>query len=163
MGRRGPRPTPTAILKLRGSAKARRHGNQPEPEHGEPPADGLIFTAESEAEIKAIRQRLCDDLDRMNLLYRCDGAIIDRYARLMFRWRQAERQIDLYGEKYPVKDKEGNVKCFQRFPHTITAHELAGMLSRLEAELGLTPSSRSRINVEPRSSGQPIVASRRRA
>jgi P27 family predicted phage terminase small subunit len=162
MGKRGPRPTPATILKLRGSRKAIGRPDEPEPEHGEPPMDGLIFSKKNELTKTEIWRRVCDDLAAMNLLFKSDGAIIARYVNLRYRYRLAEEHIEEHGEVVPVPGKKGQPKQWQRNKYSIIVHQLARELGRLEAELGLTPSSRSRIQIEPRPSTQPIVATRRR-
>ncbi len=53
---------------------------------------------------------------------------------------------------YPLKDDNGKTKCFQEWPQAAIANELAIQLTRLEQEFGMTPSARTRIqvNVRPR-------------
>ena len=49
---------------------------------------------------------------------------------------------------FPIKAEDGSIKYLQQFPQVGIANNLAAQLNRLEAEFGLTPSSRSRIRVE---------------
>ena len=49
---------------------------------------------------------------------------------------------------FPIKNEDGTIKYLQQFPQVGIANNLAAQLNRLEAEFGLTPSSRSRIRVE---------------
>jgi P27 family predicted phage terminase small subunit len=143
MGRRGPRPTPTAILRLRGSGLAGRARGEPQAPPGIPPAPGWL-TEES----KLVWDQIVPVLDFMQVLTRADANALARYCTVWVRWRRAEDFIQRYGSTYPIKDESGNVKCFLAFPEVAIAHRLAMVLTRLEAEFGLTPSARSRVNVE---------------
>ena len=48
-----------------------------------------------------------------------------------------------------IKDDRGKLKCLQQVPQVAIANKLAQALTRLEQEFGMTPSARSRINVQP--------------
>ncbi len=87
-------------------------------------------------------------LDGMGVLTRVDGNALARYCRLWSRWRKAEEFIDGKGEMYPLKDDKGGVKCFMQWPQVAIANKLAQQLTRLEQEFGMTPSARSRIQIE---------------
>lgn len=63
------------------------------------------------------------------------------------RWRTAEDFIARHGTTYPLKDKDGQFRCFMQFPQVSIASRLCEQLTRLEAEFGMTPSARSRIVV----------------
>ncbi|MCH8251858.1 MAG: P27 family phage terminase small subunit [Planctomycetes bacterium] len=55
------------------------------------------------------------------------------------------------GDMYPLKDAAGTVKYWQQWqqwPQVSIAHRLSQQLTKLEAEFGLTPASRSRISVQ---------------
>jgi len=144
MGRRGPSPTPTAVLKLRGSTliSKRREVSEARGPAGRPdPPDWL------DGDAKAMWDKLVPHLESMGVLSRIDGNALARYCRLWSRWRKAEAFIDLRGEIYPLKDEGGQVKCFQQWPQVAIASKLALQLTRLEQEFGMTPSARSRIQV----------------
>jgi P27 family predicted phage terminase small subunit len=53
------------------------------------------------------------------------------------------------GSVYPLKDEQGKLKCLVQVPQVAIAHKLGMALSRLEAEFGMTPSARSRIQALP--------------
>ncbi len=69
-------------------------------------------------------------------------------CQLWSRWRRAEQFIQKNGDVFPIKNDDGTIKYLQQFPQVGIANNLASKLNRLEAEFGLTPSSRSRIRVE---------------
>ncbi len=62
-------------------------------------------------------------------------------------WRTALAFVRKHGSTYPIKDGNGKVKALGQFPQVAQIHKLSLALSRLEAEFGLTPSARTRINV----------------
>lgn len=146
MGRRGPAPTPTNVLKLRGSTlvtKAREESEVKGP-HGRPTCPKWLNN-----EAKAAWRQVVPILEGMGVLTKADGNALARYCRLWARWRKAEDFIDEHGLVYPLKDDAGNVKCVQQWPQVSVAHRLALQLTRLEQEFGLTPSARARLQLAP--------------
>ena len=144
MGRRGPAPTPTAILKLRGSTlvSKRRRKNEAQGPAGAPDRPDWL-----DDEARKMWDHLLPMLDGMGVLTRVDGNSLARYCRLWSRWRKAEAFIDEKGDMFPLRSDNGKVKCFQQWPQVAIAHKLATQLTRLEQEFGMTPSARSRIQV----------------
>ena len=147
MGKRGPRPTPSNILKLRGSSLATNKRAQSEVQgpDGTPDCpDWLDDNAKSHwAEIVPM-------LEGMGVLTRIDGVALSRYCRLWSRWRAAEAFIDKSGDVYTIRDEAGKARYLQQFPQVAIAHRLALQLTKLEAEFGMTPSARSRIQLAPK-------------
>ena len=147
MGRRGPPPTPTPILKLRNSTLVtkRRELTEPKPRAGRP-----ICPAWLDADAKAAWRQLVPELEVMGVLTRIDRNALARYCRTWARWRKAEAFIDKHGEMYPLKDEAGQPRCFQQWPQVAIANKLAQQLTRLEQEFGMTPASRTRIQLPVR-------------
>ncbi len=81
-----------------------------------------------------------------------DEFALARYCATWVQWRRAQAFVDKHGTSYGLKDGNGRVKCFAPFPETALLSKLSVALSRMEAEFGLTPSARTRINipVQPR-------------
>ncbi len=147
MGKRGPKPTPTAVLKLRGSTlvtKAREAREVKGPA-GKPSCPKWL-----DAEAKAAWKHVVPLLVGMGVLTKIDGNALARYCRLWSRWRRAEAFLEEKGEMYTLRDDDGNVKCFQQWPQVAIANRLAQQLTRLEGEFGMTPSARARLQVAPR-------------
>lgn len=144
MGRRGPAPTPTPILQLRGSKRVTKRRNQMEAKGPEGTPDCPDWL-DGEA-----RARWCDlvpQLERMGVLTLVDQGPVARYCHLWVRWRAAEEFIKKHGEMYPLKDDKGKTKCVQPWPQVATANKLAMQLTRLEQEFGLTPAAKTRIQI----------------
>ena len=74
MGARGPAPTPTPILALHGSWRAKSRSNEPKPPQGQPQRPSTLSKPQ-----KAIWNRLCRMLDQMALLTKVDGHQLERY------------------------------------------------------------------------------------
>ncbi len=142
MGHRGPPPTPTNILKMRGSWRASRNPGEPKPDRARPRCPTWL-----DAYAKAAWKHLVPQLDRMGVLTRIDGNAMTRYCQLWSRWRKAEEFIRDHGDSYLAKDSEGKVKGLRSYPQVRMANQLAEQLLRLESHFGMTPSARSRIEV----------------
>lgn len=152
MGRRGPSPTPTNVLKLRGSTLVtkERENREVKGPLGRPTCPKWL-----DEEAKAAWKQVVPMMEGMGVLTKADGNALARYCRLWSRWRKAEDFIDEHGLVYPLKDDAGNVKCVQQWPQVAVAHKLAQQLTRLEQEFGLTPSSRARLQMPAASAHAP--------
>lgn len=154
MGKRGPRPTPSNILKLRGSWRGAANQNEPQPRVGEPDyPEGLAEQA------KSVWDQLVPLLSGMGVLTKIDGIALGRYCQYWVRWKECEAHVAKYGMTYPIKDKEGKIQGMVEFPQVRRSQALSLTLSRLEAEFGMTPSARSRITV-PESTDKPTTKDR---
>ena len=145
MGRRGPAPTPTNILQIRGSKLVTKRRNQTEAKgpEGTPPCPDWL-----DGDAKAKWNELVPKLEQMGVLTLIDQDAVARYCHLWVRWRAAEDFIKKHGEMYPLKDDKGRTKCVQAWPQVATANKLAQQLTRLEQEFGLTPAARTRIHIQ---------------
>ncbi|MBL1219127.1 MAG: phage terminase small subunit P27 family [Planctomycetes bacterium] len=142
MGRRGPPPTPTHLLRLRGSWRGEANRNEPEPERGVPECPDWVSEY-----AKAAWEQLVPLLHDMGVLYLIDGHALVVLCQTWGRWRKAEEFINEHGESYPVRDDNGRVKYLKKFPQVTVAQDCARILNRFFGEFGLTPSARSRIDV----------------
>lgn len=95
-----------------------------------------------------VYRQVVADLKDMKVGKHPDRNALIRYSRLWVRWKQADVFLQKYGESYPIKNANGEVKCFMPFPQVSLVNKLSVLLLRLEQEFGLTPSARARINVE---------------
>ena len=145
MSKRGPKPTPTAVLKLRGSTlvSKRREAAEVKGPAGTPDRPEWL-----DDEARLAWDQVVPLLEGMGVLTRVDGNALARYCRLWSRWRKAESFIEEKGEMYPLRDDKGGVKCFMQWPQVAIAAKLAQQLTRLEQEFGMTPSARSRLQVQ---------------
>lgn len=146
MARRGPPPTPSAILKLRGSWRGDLNRNEPAPPIGRPEAPELSEKA------RIVWDKACEILEAMGVLTKADGHQLERYCRYLVRWRECEDFIAKFGINYEVKSSKpkryvkGKIVQYCEYPQVHESHRLAAELRRIEMNYGLTPSARSRIN-----------------
>ena len=171
MGKRGPRPVPTAIKERRGTKKQltkyEREPQAPKTSQPEAPA-GVSGVA------KKAWPGLVGLLEGMGVLTTADLRIVERYLETWAIWR---RNLDFIAEKgdvYPIKQwnphagvpgDDGKTKSgalevigFREFPHVRIVARMANLLISMERELGLTPSARTRIELDsqsPRGVGRP--------
>ncbi len=90
MGRRGPKPTPTPILKLRGSTLAtqRREESEVQGPTGRPECPKWL-----DADARSAWEELIPMLESMRVLTPIDGNALARDCRQRSRWRKAESII----------------------------------------------------------------------
>lgn len=155
MGKRGPRPTPTAIKARRGSERAMSNPHEPKPERCKPAAPRHMSAA-----AKKNWKPLVELLDAAGILTRADLTIVERYCETLVLWRQCREHLSEHGQVYEVKKWDAEQKEFatvgwRHFPQAklISAHETA--LLQHERELGLTPSARTRLVSQERDPGRP--------
>jgi len=149
VGKRGPSPTPTRVLQLRGSWRGDARPGEPKPEPSRPKAPKWLTPEARQAFLYLSRH-----LDAVGVLTRLDQNALARYATLWVRYRKAEEFIAKHGDTYVVRGKPGpngepaQPVGFKTYPQWRHALALAQELTRLEREFGLTPSARSRLSVE---------------
>lgn len=141
MGKRGPKPTPTPILVRRGSWLADTRKGEPAAPEGTPECPDWIAN-----DAKKVWAWLIPKLDLMGVL-----SVIDRYALVRYcvtcaRWRRVAKTLaSMADETYEHETKSGATR--QLCPEVVLEAKLATGLLRLEQEFGLTPSSRTGIDV----------------
>lgn len=153
MGRRGPCPQPSAVTRLHGGRV--RNKFEPKAKGGEPvmPA-GMGEAAQGTwGEIVAAMRAV------PGLLAKSDPHAIEMAARLMAMWRESAAHVAEHGGIITVRDEKGVVKFTQPSPQASLVVKLAPQLKNLLAELGLTPSARSRLNlpIQPKDEDDPFT------
>ncbi len=140
MGRRGPPPTPTRVLRMRGSWRGNRNPREPAPQGTAPRRPKWL-----DPDAAAAWTNLAPLLAGMGLLASADANALARYCTLWARWRKAEEFLRQHGETHLVKGGDGGVRGLAPYPQVRIAAMLAEQLLRLEQHFGMTPSARSRI------------------
>lgn len=144
MGRRGFAPIPTAIKLLEGNPGRRPlNKREPKPKPGIPYCPSWLCD-----EAKKHWKRTATILKDMGLLTVAESDALANYCHTWARWREAEEFIQEHGPVMPIRDKEGNIKYIQQAPQVSMARHLLLILHRYQVEFGLTPSARTRIQVE---------------
>ncbi len=144
MGKRGPSRTPTRILELRGSWRAKTRAGEPAPRRARPRCPDWL--SEDARKVFAVVVRR---LWAMEVGTRTDEEAIARYADLLVQYRRVSAFVTQHGEAYVVRGKprregeEGPVVGIKPYPQAKRQETLAMLLLRLEKEFGLTPAARA--------------------
>ena len=148
---RGRKPLPTAVKDASGEHKnhpSRRNNSEPVAAKGIPPIPESI-AADSVA--SRCWQSVCGTLNDMGILTIADASVMELYCVTYSQWRWLSNVV-----------KDGNCsiateKGVTTLPEANQVHKYSATLLRLMAELGLTPSSRSRIHATPKEEDDPFT------
>lgn len=137
---RGRKPTPTPLRLIDGNP-GKRAINRREPQ---PPTGLPTCPAHLSPTAKAEWNRLARSLNGVGLLTQADRAALAAYCQAYGRWVEAERRL----AETPtlLKTPSGYV---QQSPWLSVANKQMELMARFMAELGLTPSARSRLALPP--------------
>lgn len=138
MGQRGPAPTPTEILRARGSWRADANPDEPQPEQGAPECPPGM----SEAAQKVWQSVV--SLIAAGVLTKDGVQTLARYCHGVVRWWKLAAWLEENEDTYEVKDACLNTRHV-RHPNVVTYATLGKDLLRMEQEFGLTPAARTRV------------------
>lgn len=142
MGKRGPRPTPTAIKLARGTVRAKA---KPEPQ---PPIDGVAMPLHLGKVAAGKWAELLPLLQGVKVMTRADVEALARYCDTYEWWLATRAKLRKDGDTYPILNDGGEVKYIAQRPEVSIAHKLSQQLRQLEQDFGLNPSARTSLNVE---------------
>jgi P27 family predicted phage terminase small subunit len=155
MARRGRKPLPNHIKILRGMPEARINRAEPVPPPGRPEIpDHLDSLARGEWE------RIVTILDHMGLCSKAEAPVLSLYCEVYSKWLRARGEIVKRGmviERDIINSK--GVKSGSRlFGNPAVGVELAciKLMKDLLAEMGLTPSARSRLRCDKNEAADPF-------
>ncbi|CAK7036931.1 MAG: hypothetical protein BACD_00149 [Bacteroides rodentium] len=136
MATRGRKPTPTAVKKLEGNPGGRPlNENEPKPKKKAPACPKWL-----DGEARKEWKRLAKVLEEMGVLTQLDMGVFATYCNAYARWKEADEFISQHGTV--IKTPSGYV---QQLPQVSIAQTYAKLMNRCAEQMGLTPSSRSRI------------------
>lgn len=141
MGTRGPRPTPSPILKLRGTHRDDRTRGEPEAPDDMPVALDLLSDDE-----RAVFDATVAKVHALGIASSADDATINRYAWYTVQWWKCAEFIRRHGTVYTTKNDDGSIKYVGQLPQVSQVNKFGEQLLKIEREFGLTPSARTRIN-----------------
>lgn len=134
----GRKPTPTSLKQLNGNP-GKRALNRKEPQFSEGATCPKHLTKAAKAEWK----RVSEELSAQGLLTTVDRAALAAYCASWARWVDAEENLQKFGavirspkSGFPIQN-----------PYVGVANTALDHLRKFASEFGMTPSSRSRINV----------------
>ena len=147
MGRRGPKPTPTALLKMRGSRKADRNTDEPKP----PKRDKIPAPSFLSKQAQKIWRKIYPIVRNMQVMTVADVNALAKYCETFAQWQVMSKFIQENGHTYKIyeKDAEGNItdtiRLVKKYPESDILLKLTERLNLQEQSFGLTPSARSRL------------------
>lgn len=137
MGRRGPAPTPTAILSARGSWRAGERTGEPELPPGAPECPSSL-----KGEARKIWHQAVAVLLKMRVITEADLATLEPYSRFYAEYRDMQRRCDKM-----LKDVKGE---FPNYPQVFALRNSAfDRMSKEAAKLGFSPADRARLKAQP--------------
>jgi len=144
---KGRKSRPTKIKILEGEPnKDRINKHEPVPRHNETTCPRhLIREARNEW------NRIYPELQTMGLMSKIDRVALAAYCQTYGRWVKYEKIIAEKGELY--KTQKGNVITS---PALWVANKALEQMHKFLTEFGMTPASRSRINVSKQESDDPL-------
>jgi P27 family predicted phage terminase small subunit len=134
---RGRKPTPTALKRLAGNPGKRRL-NPKEPKPATVQTSALRPRRFLDKYGREEWERVVPELDRLGLLTRVDLAAVEVYCDLYAQWRRARLKL-----RTGFSDGHG-----KRKPEVQVTRDAAALMRQFMVEFGLTPSSRSRLEIE---------------
>lgn len=144
----GRKPKPTALKELAGNpGKRPLNTREPKPRTELPPCPRHL-TGEARREWR----RMGGELARMGVVTAVDRAALAAYCVAWARWVDAEGQVAKLGTI--VKTANGNLI---QNPYLAVANRALEQMTRLATEFGMTPSSRSRVQVAERDAGPSLA------
>ncbi|MBN2744508.1 MAG: phage terminase small subunit P27 family [Marinilabiliaceae bacterium] len=150
----GRKPTPNALKKLKGTNQPARMRD--EPDFGTivkvPPAP-KYFNKYAKREYKAVTARL----QTLNLLNDVNIALIAAYALEIGKYYEAEEKLSEVGRLDIAKDADGNILKISRLPLDKMASDYLANAKMLAVELGITPSSSSRVKAPEKKQSNPLA------
>jgi P27 family predicted phage terminase small subunit len=149
MAKTGPKPTPTRLKRLKGNpGKRPLPKNEPQPDK---PARVPMAPRHLDKIAKKEWRRMARELHKLGLLTALDTTALAGYCVAYSTWVMATEKIQKHGvliktpNGYPVQS-----------PFLQIANRAASEMRTWLVEFGMTPSSRSRVTVEPKEDKDPF-------
>ncbi len=129
---------------MRGDRKDRINTAEPKPKKQKPKCPDWLSD-----EAKVVWRRTTKQLEAMDLLYAADADIIAAYANAVVNYQRASELVDRSGVL--IKGRRDGVVTN---PAVRVQRDCAQQIRQFASELGLTPSSRTRLSVEQETAGE---------
>ena len=139
MAKRGPKPLPTKILKVRGSRHLERRRDYKRPKSEIPAMPDSLST-----DAKKIWNRVVLVLAQNGLLTQLDGDVLGAYCETVAEYWQALK----FCKNPLLKTKAGNII---QNPAIGIKNKARDAMVKIAAQFGMTPSARSSLAIEPKS------------
>lgn len=137
--KRGPPRTPTAILKRRGSWRAKTREDEP----GGGEQSRPVCPAWLEPEAKKEWRRLIPELAALGVLHRVDRNALALYCTRWAMWRRTYGVLSTHGPTLPDYDADGEIVGYHDRPEVARELRYFEQLIKLGARFGMTASDRA--------------------
>lgn len=138
MGKRGPAPKPSKLKLIQGTyRKDRAAANEPQPEASTPTCPTWLHR-----EAKKEWKRIVPELEALGLLTQIDRAALAAYCSAYAEWWEMEKDIQSKGR---VQVTDTGYEAVR--PSVGIRNRALDTMHKFLTQFGLTPSSRTRINV----------------
>lgn len=133
----GRRPKPTQLKLITGNpGKRKLNENEPQPEAASSEAPEVLGAVG-----KTEWSRVFPILEKCRMISALDVAALTAYCRAYERWREAEQNVEKQGAVFLTKDGYPIQN-----PYLHVANRAMEQMLRFLVEMGMTPSSRSRVS-----------------
>jgi len=140
MGKRGPTPKPTVLKILNGNpGKRPLNTNEPKPKPVAPVCPKWMNSL-----AKKEWRRITKELEALDLLTCIDGAALSGYCTSYAAVQEAEIEINQHGKTTYITD----TGFIRDIPAIARQQKYLAIMRQYLGEFGLSPSSRSRLNIE---------------
>ena len=102
-------------------------------------------------------EQLCVELEALGIIATCDVDLMEVYCVLFSQYRSALSSVRKTGLVLVTREDMGKSIEVKRNPFETVQNKTIATLAKLMAELGLTPSSRSRLAAAPQEVGDPFL------
>jgi P27 family predicted phage terminase small subunit len=143
----GQLPTPTAILKARGSWRAKTREGEPTTEVCIPEIPEVIQHDEDACKEWNL---MISRLENKDILDDIDSGLLARYCHLHAQYVRAERKIRVvykYETSYPVyafnDDGEKYIVNIKEYPEIKLMHRIVGLMDPITKHFGMSPATRT--------------------
>jgi P27 family predicted phage terminase small subunit len=141
MGLRGPAPTPTKVLKMRGTYRPDRHGGS------EPPSETLTKVPRAPSNLRSLARKLWRQIAKQLIagerLATDDLQSLEGYVIAYERALESEAVVAVQGRT--TKTSQG----LGRHPELITAEKARAEMRVYEQKFGMSPADRARLRLKP--------------
>lgn len=147
MGKRGPKPKPTALKKLLGNPGKRTLNDHEPAAPAASPDPPMILRSVA----RPFWDKLAPTLITMKVLSEVDVMALARYCNLLHRYHVLEEFLmsrGAAGTTIAQKDAKGKVIGAKEIPQAWEYRQAHGALLQYEREFGMTPSSRTRLHID---------------
>jgi len=145
-GRSGPKPKPTSLKILHGSFEkdpSRRNKREPVPQDKTPPACPSHLGRLAKNEWK----RIVKELQSLKVMAKVDREALEQYCAAYQSWRECLKDVRKRGVVLTKIDNGGN-EIRYRNPADIAMVSHTKTIHTFLTEFGLTPSSRTRVQID---------------